>query len=84
MQIKSVKKTADESNAINKIKNCVNRYAAKASYVRSVVFEEQTDKDNMRFTVRLNCCSFEQRIIYYPDTMPLKQFLMQPKSICIT
>lgn len=65
------KKTADESNAINKIKNCVNRYAAKASYVRSVAFEEQTDKDNMRFTARLDCCSFEQRIIYYPDTMPL-------------
>ncbi len=69
-QDKIRKKTADESNAINKIKNCVNRYAAKASYVRSVAFEEQTDKDNIRFTARLDCCSFEQRIIYYPDTMP--------------
>lgn len=66
---KGRKKTAEEVGNINKIKNCVNRFSAKTNFVTRVAFEEQEDDDCMRFTVKLDCGSFEERLVYYPNSL---------------
>lgn len=62
-------KTSEEIVNINKIRNCVNRFSAKANFVTRVAYEEQEDDDCMRFTVKLDCGSFEERIVYYPNSL---------------
>lgn len=62
-------KTSEEIVNISKIRNCVNRFSAKANFVTRVAFEEQEDDDCMRFTVKLDCGSFEERLVYYPNSL---------------
>lgn len=64
-------KTSEEIINISKIRNCVNRLSAKAGFVKSVAYEEQGNDDCMRFTVKLDCGSFEERIVYYPSFLML-------------
>ena len=54
--------TAEETLVMNTFRTCVEKYAAMANYVRSVNFNEQTNKSSL-----LDCGSFKQRIVYYPD-----------------
>lgn len=62
-------KTSEEIVNISKIRNCVNRFSAKVNFVTRVAYEEQEDDDCMRFTVKLDCGSFEERIVYYPNSL---------------
>lgn len=62
-------KTSEEIVNISKIRNCVNRFSAKTNFVTRVAFEEQEDDDCMRFTVKLDCGSFEERLVYYPNSL---------------
>lgn len=62
-------KTSEEIVNISKIRNCVNRFAAKTNFVIRAAFEEQEDDDCMRFTVKLDCGSFEERLVYYPNSL---------------
>ncbi len=62
-------KTSEEIVNISKIRNCVNRFFAKTNFVTRVAFEEQEDDDCMRFTVKLDCGSFEERLVYYPNSL---------------
>ena len=59
--------TAEETLVMNTFRTCVEKYAAMANYVRSVNFNEQTNKSSVRFVALLDCGSFKQRIVYYPD-----------------
>jgi len=63
------KKTSSDISIINHMKTYINKYSATVSFVRNIEFEEQADKDSMRFICRLDCGSFEQRIIYYPSML---------------
>lgn len=63
------KKTSSDINIINHMKTSINKYSATVNYVRNIEFEEQTDKDSMRFICKIDCGSFEQRILYYPGMM---------------
>ena len=72
---KTKKKTVDEIKIIESFEKNVYKYSEKTNFIKSVNIEEEVRDDNLRYVAVLDCGSFTQRIIYYPEILFSDHFI---------